>query len=164
MQRFPPRAVPVLASLGLLLLLPGLAQSQGAATESGPLGCYELRVGHWDRDGYPVPSATSSRRPPDTFRLLADAAGRPGNGPKRYRVEPVELGEGNTGSWSLRGADSLAVTWSTGFVGVTLLFRIAADSLHGLAEAWSDDIEIDASGRVVRPKATAVARRVACGF
>ena len=162
MLRFLERGVPVLTLLGLFLPSQASAQSQTAATGPSPVGCYELRLGPWDRVGYPVPSATSPRRLPDTFRLLGEPTGRPWNGVQRFRVEPAELGRDNTGSWSFRGADSLAVTWSTGFVGVTLLLRIAADSLDGHAEAGSDDFEIDASGQVVRPRAAAVARRVAC--
>ena len=152
----------MVTSIGLLLLSPELAQSQWKAADSGPIGCYDLSVGAWDRDGYPVPSASSPRRLPNGIRLLAEADRFPSNEPKRFRVEPAELGEGNTGWWSLRGADSLAVTWSTGFLAVTLRLRIAADSLYGVAEASSDDFMIDASGRVIRPTAAAVARRVAC--
>lgn len=64
-----------------------------------------------DRDTYPVPATTSSRKLPDTFRLLPDAE-RPAQNleRKRFPVEPVWLGSGSSASWAARGADSLAVS------------------------------------------------------
>ncbi len=148
---------------GLLFLAPALGWAQGGAPAAVLVGCYELEIGPWERGAYPGPFTGPPESPPDTFRLLSERdPQRPGSNRDVFRVEPTWPGPTSGASWERIGADSLAISWGTGFTGVTLRLHDRVGHLEGVAEAWSDAAFIDAQGQVIMPKAPATARRIPC--
>ena len=152
-------AVPV---SGLAAASPLAAQpSDHVATLRRLAGCYQLTLGPWSRPGL-APAVAAAQTPPARFRLDTVAVSRPSAG--GYAVEPMELLEGQgfrgrPAKWSPVGRDSVAIAWSTGFVGVALRLAVRGESLIGRARVF-DDVQM--AGEPPDPEASVTAIRVRC--
>jgi len=159
-------------SLAALVLLgtatPGFAQ--GDTLPAGArrfVGCYVVELGPWDQ---PLRGNEPYHTPPDTVVLdsmqIESYPGIQGNrlhphieALTRYRTIPAR--------WRLVGTDSVRLSWSSGFVGVTIDLGWAAGDLTGHAEAFSDVIPVEvlpdgSHRRIPWPAAPVRLRRIAC--
>ncbi len=145
----------LILSLALLVFgFPAIASGQQGAAGDPLIGCYRLEIGPWE----PVrhPSNIKYQTPPDELRLKSEV------GESRFEqgktiVRPV-IPHGRTPSayWVRVGEDSIHVIWTNGHAGVHLRMQISANSLHGIATAFTDVI-----GAPV-PRAHAVVRPTSC--
>lgn len=147
--------LPVLLLLFAARTQPLSAQVAGASAQRQRFaGCYDTHLGSWSG---PLPSGVDdvAITPPAQFQLDTVAVS-----PSRFVVLPARLGGGRmTASWVLRGADSILVIWSTGFVGVSLALAVHQDSLIGRATTHHDAIRI---GEPPDPSAPIIATRRVC--
>ena len=135
------------------------APSSPRPIDFGPLSslhsdsCYALAVGPWSG---PFPSGWPEiHQPPDTFAITSHSSSwdhayfevRPGL--------PVLKGKGFA-MWKPISADSLTITWSSGFSGVSLAVVVHSDTLVGVATAFYDVIG------PTEPQAPVKAARIAC--
>lgn len=117
-------------------------------------GCYVARLGPWS--GPPRPS--EAQTPPSEFELDTLPVQR--RGESRLTVRPMRLAQySRIAYWTPRGDDSVAIVWSTGFVGVKLQLVVRQDSLIGGATTFHDFHPI---GEPPDPTALVVAVRRAC--
>jgi len=70
----------------------------------------------------------------------------------------ISVGRKNYAYWRRLSPDSVELNWTTGFTGVHIRAKDAADSLSGIAQAW-----IDAGEGMPFPTADFMARRIGCG-
>ena len=135
------------------------AQAQAPAFDTVTRGCYRLLLGDWShpsRSGMP-----SLHIPPEVVRFDTTEATFPRTRSlRRYRIHPnIPAIEASRRPWDPawvpRGADSVQVNWTTGFVGVQLDLAVRGDSLFGIATA-----RYDVAGLL--PRASVLGWRVEC--
>lgn len=131
--------------------------SAGSASVRQLSGCYRLTLGAWSGT-LPVTGMPQARTPPPCFRL--DTAVAPKNA-AWFSVEPATLVELSRmpAAWKPVLGDSLAIFWSTGFVGVRLRLAVRGDSLLGTAETFHD---AHFQGEPPDPSAAAIVVREPC--
>jgi hypothetical protein len=122
----------------IFLLLPSLAACAASQRSvADPLiGCYTLELGSWDP---PLrPGNAIYQIPPSTFHLTGEVgAGRFGNG--RFLVRPlIPHGQTPSAFWEAVGPDSVRVTWTNGFAGVSLRLQRKGEDLEGRATSVTD--------------------------
>jgi hypothetical protein len=117
-------------------------------------GCYSLAVGSFAKASDDSVFAAL----PSRFELTNHAmtAPFPGNA-----VVPEELWPGKKmiALWEKHAGDSVTVSWSTGFYGLSLYLRESGDRLVGVARPFSD---AHAIGAPPPPEVTVTATRVEC--
>ena len=117
-------------------------------------GCYSLAVGLFAKPSDDSAFAALPRR----FELTTHpmTAPFPGNA-----VVPEVLWPGKKmiALWEKRAGDSVTVSWSTGFYGLSLFLRGPGDRLVGVARPFSD---AHAIGAPPAPEVSVTATRVEC--
>jgi hypothetical protein len=116
-----------------------------------------LELGRWTRFWILPANPDADQIPPDTFQLET----RPADPviPNRFRIRPhTKRKASRLDNWGVAtdGSNVLYVTWTDGFVGVSLELKHARDRLVGHATAFTD------AHVLPFPSARAVAVRVAC--
>jgi hypothetical protein len=135
---------PILAAgLVAVVMLP-VACKPAAKARSSTLasvaGCYRINLGRWS---WRFPSGlTTEHIPPEHFELDTALLGPPDDAWHQRRVMPQMLVVAPRhvwpAGWRFNGADSIEVTWSTGFAGVRLRLRSYGDTLRGRAQSFYD--------------------------
>jgi hypothetical protein len=121
-------------------------------------GCYRLELGRWSRLWIFPATPLAGQIPPAEFQLSS----RPVDLPNRFRISPnttIHGAPSRLDSWTVTSGQSntVDITWTDGFTGVSLHLKSETGRLRGFATAYSD-----ASGLLPFPSARAVAFRVAC--
>jgi hypothetical protein len=145
-----------------LAVIAGLvsAQTTGVPAKEGPsafAGCYRLELGRWTRFWILPATPDAAQIPPDAFQLDTEPADRVI--PNAFRIHPnTKRRTSHLDNWgfSTDDSDALYVTWTDGFVGVSLELKHAGDRLVGHATAFTD------AHVFPFPSARAIAVRVAC--
>ncbi len=125
-------------------------------------GCYQLAFGTWaDTEGRK--SLPTGLLPPARLELdsIPNADVLVKYGRALYRVRSAMHNTASirsrTSHWWFLGWDSIAVSWSDGFTGTGMHFRVAGDTLIGGFNTFVDVIDIK------MPRGKAAGIRVACG-
>ena len=121
-------------------------------------GCYAVELGPWS-GSFPSGSP-ASHQPPPTIRLdTAQFVERYASRVQHRQLAPPITVAGrqrvSLGRWRVAG-DTLVMSWSDGFSGVSLSLGLRPDSLRGGARAFYDVIG------PVQPTAPVLLRRVVC--
>ncbi|MHB8540976.1 MAG: hypothetical protein ACYDCD_08570 [Candidatus Acidiferrales bacterium] len=161
----------VMLAIVVLIALPcGLAQSSVAQIKSAAgsqkraaevasfAGCYELKRGRWWPWGF---GKDDSVTPPRHIQLLSERGTHgfeQGELLIRAIPPPKEIPSGirDSSYWQVKPKDRVELSWTTGFVGVTLDLRRKGNELSGWAHPHFDAIGF------VRRIAHATARRIPC--
>jgi hypothetical protein len=164
---------PLAFALGLMILSLALLPSGGIAqtdrtdakaqTQPAPIPasfecCYELKVGRWWPWGFGEEDAFVT--PPRQIQLLGERGAR-GFEEHQLLVRSIPHKERPSGSressfWSPKSPNQLLLTWTDGFVGVTLDLTKSKDELSGWAHPHFDAVKL------VPRIAHVAARRIAC--
>jgi hypothetical protein len=114
-----------------LLMAVHLASAQDNAVKS-LAGCYELRV---------LPT-----RPPDLFKKpfrlprkfsLTTQSGHP-SGFAAHNLDTKVEWDVPFSSWTAKDANTLQITWSTGYVSYTIHLKRSGEEFHGKADYFDD--------------------------
>lgn len=134
------------------------AQTQAAPTPAPFEGCYELKLGRWWPWGFGEENTMVT--PPSRIQLLGERGTRGFEQDKRliHTIPHQERLPGSRESsfWSTKSPNQLLLTWTDGFVGVTLDLTKAKDELNGWAHPHFDAV------RLVPRLARVTARRITC--
>jgi hypothetical protein len=99
--------------------------------------CYRVQMGPWAQTGQ-----QKGLVPPTEFRLDTTASQSTfGQGSRAVSPDFVMSGVAGRrypGFWQARGADSVQITWTTGFEKGGYLLKVRGDSVEGVATTWSD--------------------------
>jgi hypothetical protein len=134
------------------------AEAQAALTPAPFEGCYELKLGRWWPWGFGEENTMVT--PPSRIQLLGERGTR-GFEQDKLLIRTIPHQERPPGSressfWSTKSPNQLLLTWTDGFVGVTLDLTKAKDELNGWAHPHFD------AARLVPRLARVTARRIAC--
>jgi hypothetical protein len=132
---------PSLTVVSLLnVLVAGSVSPQAPATHV-VAGCYDLQLGPWLPAGAPTHGDSLGLAPPPRVQLdtVASSEGREGSNSLVLRPAPGSLPSIHRFAyWSLLGADSVVLSWSTGFYGLNARLAVGSDVLRGNAASHSD--------------------------
>jgi hypothetical protein len=133
------RIVPVIGFLFVSLACARPQRSVDAEATRAPARCYHLELGEWNLP----PAEPLARRLPSWIILDSLRFGDRGKivlsaEEAEQRQHAIPFDSNRPTGWRYRGADSLVVLWSSGFSGVEMRFGMAADTLLGYAEVFSD--------------------------
>jgi hypothetical protein len=133
-------------------------QARPALTPASFEGCYELKSGRWWPWGFGEENALVT--PPNRIRLLAERGTR-GFEQDKLLIRTIPHQDRPSGSressyWSTKSPDQLLLTWTDGFVGVTLDLTKSKDELNGWAHPHFDAVKL------VPRIARVTARRITC--
>ena len=108
-------------------------------TSAPPALCYQLIKGPWST---PIPTDSDSAlyTPPPMFHfLMARDSARSHRRQVKGFPNPESLPAYRTeGTWYWSAKDSLTVTWGDDFTGVVLEMAVQHDTLHGVAQLYTD--------------------------
>jgi len=130
-----------------------------SAPPSAPFaGCYELKLGRWWPWGFGEENVYVT--PPNRLQLLAERGTR-GFEDGELLIRTIPRQERSTGSressfWSAKSQHQLLLTWTDGFVGVSLDLARNRDELSGWAHPHFDAVKL------IPRIAHVTARRIAC--
>jgi hypothetical protein len=132
----------------------------GDERTDGFAGCYHLELGRWTTLWIFPTTPSANQIPPSAFRL--DRTPVDPADPNRFQISPntiVADRPSRLDGWVLAsdGSNTVWITWTDGFTGVSLQLKPEKDRLRGLATAFTD-----ARGLLPFPTAHAVAIRAAC--
>lgn len=134
------------------------AHMQPASIPASFEGCYELKVGRWWPWSFGEDNALVA--PPSRIQLLGERGTR-GFEKDKLLVRSIPQKERPSESrgssfWSMKSANQLLLTWTDGFVGVTLDLTKGTDEMNGWAHPQFDAVKL------VPRVAHVTARRIAC--
>lgn len=134
------------------------AQTQGAPLPTSFAGCYELKMGRWWPWGFGKENVYVV--PPNRIQLLAERGTR-GFEQGELLVRTIPRQERPSGSressfWSVESQNQVLLTWTDGFVGVSLDLAKSGDELSGWAHPHFDAVKL------IPRIAHVTARRISC--
>lgn len=127
----------------LLILSAAVAPTWLRAQASSWTGCYDLEIGSWSR---PVGGDSLYYSPPGRIRLDSLPAEGHFSDPTGYRVHPAPGSPPSIHdhvSWKPTGADSIVISWSTGFSGLQARMIREESLLRGQASTFTDVIPFE---------------------
>ena len=129
-------------------------KASSPAHSASVVGCYSLSVATLATAADTLTFGALPKR----FELTHRAMPQPFPG---YMVVPAVLWprEKMIGLWDEKGGDSVTVSWTTGFHGLSLYMRRTGDALLGIAQPFSDTHAI---GAPPAPQVSVTAGRVEC--
>lgn len=101
------------------------------------VGCYDVHLGDWSPG--PLPSDSVHYLPPTRIRLSEEPGRGLGERPRGYMLDtaPDAMPSIHKYSWWQSTGDSIVLTWSTGFAGISI--RVAGeDTLQGTGQRFVD--------------------------
>jgi hypothetical protein len=121
-------------------------------------GCYELKVGRWWPWGFG--EENSYVTPPSRIQLLGERGTR-GFEQDKLLIRTVPYQDRPPGSresffWNTKSRNQVLLTWTDGFVGVTLDLAKSKDELNGWAYPHFDAVKL------IPRLAHVTARRITC--
>jgi hypothetical protein len=133
-------------------------QVQPAPTPAAFEGCYEVKLGRWWPWGFGEENAYVT--PPTRIQLLGEHGTR-GFEQDKLLIRTIPRQDRPSGSressfWSTKSQSQLLLTWTDGFVGVTLDLTKNRDELNGWAHPHFDAVKLIPRIAHVR------ARRITC--